>query len=206
MLWDAIVLDFDGTLVDSNKIKANAFGELYQSYGEKIVDQVRAYHQQNEGVSRFVKFRYLEETLLGELYTEEKGMKLSSRYALAVVDAVVKAPLLPGVHNFLEKNSKQLPLFVASGTPEMELQQIITRRGMNHYFHGVFGAPSTKAEILNNIMTKTSIPSEKLLMVGDTPADLEGAKTAGCQFVGIFKGETSTFPESIISINHFNQL
>ena len=206
MLCDAIVLDFDGTLVDSKEIKAHAFGELYQSYGDKIVEQVLAYHQQNEGVSRFVKFRYWQETLLGEHYTEEKGAEFSRRYTGAVIDAVVQAPFLPGVNEFLEKTSQLIPLFVASGTPELELQQIIMRRQMDHYFRGVFGSPSTKDEILRKIMTETSTSPHRLLMLGDSLEDWEAAKTTGCHFMGIINGETSPFPDTIISINNFNQL
>ena len=56
--YDAIVFDFDGTLVNSNEIKTWAFGELYKEYGEKIVQQIIAYQKEHEGISRFVKFRY----------------------------------------------------------------------------------------------------------------------------------------------------
>ena len=71
--YDAIVFDFDGTLVQSNEIKTWAFGELYKENGEKIVQQIITYHKKHEGVSRFVKFRYWNENLLGQSYTEEIG-------------------------------------------------------------------------------------------------------------------------------------
>ena len=44
--YDAIVFDFDGTLVKSNEIKTWAFGELYEEHGEKVVQQIIAYNKE----------------------------------------------------------------------------------------------------------------------------------------------------------------
>ena len=46
--YDAIVFDFDGTLVKSNEIKTWASGELYKEHGEKIVQQIMAYNKEDE--------------------------------------------------------------------------------------------------------------------------------------------------------------
>ena len=90
--YDAIVFDFDGTLVESNEVKAWAFGKLYEDYGEVIVQQVIAYHREHEGISRFVKFRYWHEHLLHQHYTDEIGEKLSQSYSELVLDAIIQAP------------------------------------------------------------------------------------------------------------------
>ena len=50
--FDAIVFDFDGTLVQSNKIKTWAFGELYKEHGEKIVQKIIDYNKEHEGIPR----------------------------------------------------------------------------------------------------------------------------------------------------------
>ena len=130
----AIVIDFDGTLVDSADVKTRAFGELYQPYGAEIVEKVVAYHRLKQGVSRFEKFRFWQESLLGEVYTSEKGEELSQIFSKLVLDRVVISPYMLGVETFLEENYKRRSLFVASATPEAELQEIISRRGMEGYF------------------------------------------------------------------------
>ncbi|SVD13961.1 uncharacterized protein METZ01_LOCUS366815, partial [marine metagenome] len=101
--YDAIVFDFDGTLVSSNEIKTWAFGELYKEHGENIVQQIISYNKEHEGISRFVKFRYWHEDLLGQPYTKEIGKYLSNKYSQLVFDAVVQAPYVGGALEFLIK-------------------------------------------------------------------------------------------------------
>ena len=187
--YDAIVFDLDGTLIDSADIKTWAFGRLYQQHGQAIVDEVISYHLSNQGVSRFEKFRYWQEKLLGEPYTESIGNVLSQQLNELVTDAVISAPYIAGAQEFLESHCNHLPLFVASATPEAELRKIITERGMARYFHAVFGAPARKAEILQQIISKNRWEPHKVLMVGDAAADYEGAQASGTGFVAIAEGE-----------------
>ena len=204
--YDAIVFDFDGTLVQSNEIKTWAFGELYKENGENIVQQIITYHKKHEGVSRFVKFRYWNENLLGQSYTEEIGENLSRTYSQLVFDALVQAPYLDSALEFLKKHYQHIPLFVASGTPEQELREIIKQRSIPHFFQGVFGSPATKTEILQGILTMHQLYADKVLMVGDALTDWEGAQGVGAEFIGIKSGKSSNiFPSTNILLNNFTE-
>ena len=205
--YDAIVFDFDGTLVNSNEIKTWAFGELYKEHGEKIVQQIISYNKEHEGVSRFVKFRYWQEDLLGQPYTKEIGKNLSRNYSQLVFDSVVQAPYVEGALEFLKKHYQHIPLFVASGTPEPELREIIKHRSIPHFFQGVYGSPATKFEILLGILAKHKLSPEQILMVGDSLTDWEGAQGVGAEFIGIQSGKSSSiFPSTKILLNNFTEL
>lgn len=205
-LYDAIVFDFDGTLVDSNEIKTWAFGKLYEDHGEEIVRQVIAYHRENRGVSRFIKFRYWHNQLLCQHFTKEIEDELVQSYSSLVIEAVVKASYINGAKEFLKAYHKKLPLFVASGTPELEIREIIVRRGMSPFFAGVFGSPANKTEILKNICKQNCFAPKRVLMVGDTLVDWEGARIAETSFLGVqIPGHSSDLPEGAL-INSLQQL
>ena len=204
--FDAIVFDFDGTLIDSNGVKSRAFGKLYEPYGGEIVRKVINYHREHEGISRFIKFKHWQETFLGQQYTDELGKQLSRRYSELVMEDVVQAPFLDGAYEFLENHYYSFPLFVASGTPELELREIVKRRNLTRFFHGVYGSPSTKKQILEHILMENKWSPNRLLMVGDSLSDWEGAKQSKVCFIGIERDGKLADLASEQSIQNINEL
>lgn len=194
--YEAIIFDFDGVLVESVDVKTQAFMALYAEYGDRIVEQVRDYHLLHGGISRFEKFRYYQEVLLGQPLTKDDEQKLGDRFSQYVEDAVVTAKYVAGAYEFLENNYQSIPLFVASGTPDQELKRIIERRNMQHYFVSVHGSPAKKGEIIQSIITNHRFNCDRTLMVGDAIADYEGAIIAGVKFIGrvLRYPETAPFP------------
>ncbi len=204
--YDAIIFDFDGVLVESVDVKTKAFAKLYAEYGEEIVKKVVEYHLKNGGISRYIKFRFFHKNFLNIDLSKEEETKLSKRFSSLVVDAVVNADWVSGAKEFLETYYNKISLFVASGTPDKELKEIIEKRKMGHFFISTHGTPATKSEIINSIMVKHGYQKNRVLMVGDAMADYEGAKQSGVDFVGRINGKTNVFPESTVKINNLRQL
>lgn len=194
---DALIFDFDGVLVESTDVKTQAFATLYAGYGSEIVRRVVSYHEEHAGISRFKKFQYFQEVLLGIPYSDSEGEALSARFSKLVFDAVVDAPFVAGAKEFLDKQAGLLPMFVASGTPDGELRDIIGRRGMSGYFVSIHGTPSTKGEIINKLIETHALERSRVLMVGDALADLEGAHDAGVCFLGRVSGGRNPFPTGV---------
>ena len=194
------MFDFDGVLVDSVDVKTRAFAALYAEYGADIEQQVVAHHLAHSGISRFVKFRHYHENLLGLRYDEATGEQLSARFSRLVVDAIVAAPYVTGASEFLDAWHNRLPLFVASGTPDEELREIVQRRGMQRYFKSVHGSPATKAEILKGVIDRHKLTAARVLMIGDATADMDGARAAGTAFLGRSETGASPFPSDVATI------
>ncbi len=197
--WQAIIFDFDGIVVESGKIKTQAFAELYRPYGEDIVAAVVQFHNQNGGMSRYRKFRHFQEHFLSKPpLAEAEEKQLDIRFSELVVEAVIAAEAVPGAIELIRQQAGRIPLFVASGTPETELKVIVERRGLATYFTEVHGAPALKKTIIAEILSKYGLKPESVLMIGDAMADLEGAQANNTAFLGrVFPSDPNPFPAHI---------
>jgi phosphoglycolate phosphatase-like HAD superfamily hydrolase len=175
----AAVFDFDGVVLESADIKTNAFRQLFDGN-----DAAVAHHLARQGVSRYEKFRYITTEILGRPYTQEDERRLGERLSELVLDAVLACPFVPGARELLERRARELPLFVASGTPEEELRRIASERGVADCFAGIYGTPPTKAQIIGRVIDETALTPADVVMIGDATTDLEGARAAGVRFVG----------------------
>lgn len=202
--YRAIIFDFDGVLVESADIKTKAYVELFKEYGHDVVEQVVQYNLIQGGLSRFEHFRYIYKEILKKSLAEEEEIQLADRFSQLVERAVIAAPWVPGVIDFLTAYADDMDFYIASGTPEEELLRIIEARKIKHYFKGIHGAPKTKASIITNILSESNMQAKEVVMIGDTMTDYEGAMIAGIHFIGrIVNTVESFFPTSIVNINDF---
>lgn len=68
----AIIFDFDGVIIESAEIKTDAFRTLFAGYPD-MLPEIIAHHQKNSGISRYKKFRYIYEKILGQELSAQKG-------------------------------------------------------------------------------------------------------------------------------------
>ncbi len=206
--WQAIIFDFDGVVVESGKIKTQAFAELYQPHGEDIVAKVVQFHNQNGGMSRYHKFRHFQQHYLNKPpLTEAEVKQLDIRFSELVVEAVIAADPVPGALELIRQQAERIPLFVASGTPDSELKIIVERRGLTPYFKAVHGAPALKKNIIADFLSTYGLKAESVLMIGDAIADLEGAQANNTAFLGrVFPGDPNPFPAHIKIIPDLREL
>lgn len=200
--WQAIIFDFDGVVVESGEIKTQAFADLYQSHGEHVVAEVVDYHTRNGGMSRYRKFRYFQKTFLDmPPLTDSEEQMLDRQFSKLVVEAVIACKAVAGVNELIQQQSTRIPLFVASGTPEVELKVIVEQRGLASYFKEVRGAPALKQTIIAEFLSSYSLTPEKVLMIGDAIADYEGAQANGTAFLGrVLPGDKNPFPADVETV------
>lgn len=178
----AIVFDFDGVLVESVQIKTDAFRKLFSKWQDKV-EEIVAYHIRNMGISRYVKFKYFYENILNEPYSEEIGMELGERFSEIVLNEIKIAPFVKGAEEFLSEKYQKYLLFIASGTPQEELNDIISCRGMSKFFKDIFGASATKKEIVGKILDKYNLERDEVVFVGDAESDIRAARDTGIRFI-----------------------
>ena len=180
---ESIVFDFDGVLVESLDIKTKAFGQLFESEGSEVARQIVQYHVQNMGKSRLDKFKHIYAHILKRPLGESEFEDLCRRFSSLVLEKVVEAPSVSGALEFLRAYSDSFQCFVASATPHSEIEEIVKKRGMSGFFCGVFGAPTTKKEIVRLLIDGKKISTPTSVFVGDALADYSAATENGLYFI-----------------------
>ena len=56
--YKVAIFDCDGVILMSNQMKSKAFALTLKNEKKKLVNEFMSYHQQNGGISRYVKFDY----------------------------------------------------------------------------------------------------------------------------------------------------
>lgn len=195
MVTQAIVFDFDGVILESVDIKTRAFKELFKGYPEHL-DRIVKLHLDNAGMSRFEKFKIIYREYLGQPIGERELEHLGQAFSRLVYEEILRCPFVPGAYRFLEKYSTRHDLFVASGTPEVEIRDIVKRRGLDRFFRAVYGSPAIKHEILRRILLENQFVPGEVVFIGDTMGDYVAAREASVCFIGRVRGqEGSPFPD-----------
>jgi phosphoglycolate phosphatase-like HAD superfamily hydrolase len=185
-----VVFDFDGTLVDSNSIKRDAYFEVTRRFGD-----VRALVTETLGVARGDRAANLREILErfdreGKLPPEKSADEWLSlvveEYAQWCEARIRASAEIPGARAALEQLAAAgFALFVNSATPTEPLRRVVQLRDLHSFFRGIYGAPAAKAENLAVIQRETGVPYSAMLVVGDGEEDRLAAEKTGCAFLGI---------------------
>jgi HAD superfamily hydrolase (TIGR01549 family) len=197
-----IIYDFDGVICDSVNVKTQAFAELYKSHGKKIQDQVVRYHLEHGGISRFEKIRYFQDTLLQSPASKEQIQELAGNFADMVKEKVIASMYINGAKEFIQQHAENCPQYICTGTPEVEIIEILERRNLTSFFKGIYGSPKTKTQIINQILAATGYKAEEGIFLGDAMTDYKAAKEYGMPFIGI-KSNDTVFPEGTFVIEDF---
>ena len=188
----SIIFDFDGVILESAEIKTEAFVELFSDYPQKVKDIVD-HHLENAGISRYVKFRYIYKNILGKKLSKEKEVALGKQFSQIALHKILNVSFVVGAKEFLTANFNRYLFFIASGTPEDELKNIVSARRLKGYFKEVHGSPKKKKDIINSIIEKYGFSKTEVVYIGDAPSDRKAAEEARIFFIERLK---DFYPES----------
>ena len=185
MALQCIVFDCDGVILDSVPVKTRAFARIAAPHGQEAQDRFVMYHTRHGGVSRYKKFQWFYNEVLGREISDEESERLGRLFAEYALDEVRRCPLIPGIQEVLDTWKGKLPLYVCSGAPHEEVQAVLRERNLDQYFVSIHGSPPAKAKLLGQIVAALPLAPEDVLMVGDAPTDHEAAQEVGTLFYGV---------------------
>jgi len=171
-----VILDVDGTLVDSNDAHATAWIEAMAENSYKVpFDKVRPLIGMGGD-------KVLPETL-GIQKESEEGKRISQRRK-----EIFKERFLPGLHAFpgakelLEQMRKRgLKLTVASSADKDELNPMLNLVGAADLIEEETSSKDAKQskpdpDVMQITLERAGLPPDAMLMIGDTAYDIEAAK------------------------------
>jgi len=180
--YATIVFDCDGVLLDSNRVKTEAFRTVALQFGEPAAEALVGYHVAHGGVSRYRKFAYLLGEILGLPVLDEEVQRLAAEYGECVYAELLRCPVAAELPR-LRRESAAASWMVVSGGAEFELRKVFAERGLAALFDGgIHGSPATKDEILG-LQIACGALRQPALFVGDSRYDHEAAARAGLDFV-----------------------
>ncbi len=182
-----ILLDLDGTIVDSTKAYLEAAKAAYVAIGRKTVDtkiamEVPRRLEQNLSINNIIKGR--------------DAQKFLDAYLNAYYQATwLRAKPLPNVSGTLKKISQKtkLALITMRYVPKEKVFKELQKFGLAKYFQVVMTAldtqyPKPSPEALIKCAKQLGIPVSQCAVVGDSVADTRAGKTAGMKTIAVLSG------------------
>lgn len=189
-MFDAVIFDLDGTLLDTLKDLAAACNHTLAAMGLPT-HPVQDYKQMvGSGISSLIS-RMLPQEARSENTAALAGQLFSRYYSRHMVDFT--APY-PGIPNLLQRLAEHgVPMAVASNKAHQYVVPIVQR-----FFPGVFAAVQGQKEdvpkkpdpaIVHNLLAEMRLAGgPRVLYVGDSDVDMYTAKNAGLPACGVLWG------------------
>lgn len=182
-----ILLDLDGTIVDSREAYLEAMKAAFAATGQKIV---------NTEIATEIP-RKLEQSLsISGIVTGVDVEKFLDAYLKAYYKTTIsKAKPMPNVSKTLEELSKKakLALITMRRVPKEKVTEELEKFGLTQYFQCVITAldtnlPKPYPEALIKCAKQLGVRINECAVVGDSITDIRAGKAAGAKTVAVLSG------------------
>lgn len=186
----AVLLDIDGTLVDSNYLHVHAWVQAFADTG-RPVDAWRIHRCIGMGSSLLLA------ELLGDEDAEALGDDVKERHTEHYAALSGLQRLLPGARELVRAVADRgaATVLATSAAPEelarlravLDLDDVVTAITSDQDVQDAKPAP----ELIEVALERAGVPAERAVMVGDAVWDVQAAARAGVPCIGLLSGGTS---------------
>jgi HAD superfamily hydrolase (TIGR01509 family) len=185
---DGVLLDVDGTLIDSNDAHARSWSEALKEYGRDIPpEQVRPLI--GMGGDKLIP------QLLGVDADSAEGKEFSKRRGQIFLESYVPR-LRPtrGARELVQRLRREgLRLIVATSANEHELNAMLRQVGLADLIEEKTSASDAESskpdpDIIQAALEKANLSPPTAILLGDTPYDIEAAARASVDTVALLCG------------------
>lgn len=190
--YQYIFWDLDGTIINSYQGVTNCVKHALEHFGITIEEE----SQLRKFIGPPLRKSFPEICGLTPEQTEEAVRIYRERY---IPIGVYECELFPGVRETLEAFHKAgLIQVLASSKPEAQCRQVLGKFGLTEQLDEIVGASldgkiDTKIQVLNEAFRRmkersAAFSRDQVVLIGDTHFDVDGAKEAGIDCIGVSYG------------------
>jgi phosphoglycolate phosphatase len=176
-----IVFDLDGTLVDSHRDIANAANALVEELGGERLPDAAIVAMVGEGAALLVR------RALAAAGIDPETPGALDRF-LTLYDARLVEHTRPyeGTLDVLTRLRDHIPVAVLTNKPQRPTERILDELQLRSFFGEVIGGDTPLGRKpdpagLLHLAQSVGVPTERTLMIGDSPVDLQTARNAETQ-------------------------
>lgn len=184
----AVILDLDGTLLCSNDAHAQAFLEAGREMGLNVdFDAIRRLI--GKGGDKLIPeaFGFSSESEPGQRLSTRKKEIFMARY----LDRLAPTP---GARDLLLRlRDEGIRRVLATSSGESSVNRLLKQAGVEDLIEEAASSSDVQAskpdpDIVKVAMEKLGVPAEQVVMLGDTPYDVEAAARAGIRLIALRSG------------------
>lgn len=181
--YDLVVFDWEGTLADTLGQMIHIVSSQAQALGFGEVDHEKARHYVNLGLVRATQ------KLFPDLSNQQHEQLLEA-VQQAMIAKHSEIYLIPGAREFIQRlHDANIELAIASNKGQQSLQRALQASQLDGLFTVIRCAgqvpPKPCPQMLKEILEEHQIAAQSTLMIGDTAMDVEMAKEAGVDVIGV---------------------
>ena len=195
-----ILWDFDGVILDSMKIRDLGFVVIFKNYPKNLVDKLLDYHNENGGLSRYIKIKYFYNELLGKEITQERIQEYADAFSKVMLEKLGdKNLLINNSVDFILKNYKNYNFHIVSGSDGKELNILCKRLDIAQYFLTIQGSPTHKNKLVQDLMSQNSYDTKETCLIGDSINDYNAADNSDIYFLAFNNDSLNTYSNLPVS-------
>jgi putative hydrolase of the HAD superfamily len=180
----AVVFDFDGTLMDTEHLAFQAFGDIYAEHGHELLLERWALGI-GTGKGPYDPYEELQQ-LTGRALNLE-GLK--ARFKADLLARADKAELRPGVRETLEEARRLgLRIGLATSSDRAWIERHLQAKGIRHYFEAIHTSDDVERVKPDPALYRLSLASlgvapEEAVAIEDSLNGMKAAKAAGMRVI-----------------------
>lgn len=185
-LYQVYFFDFDGVIINSDRIRVEAFEYALKNFNDKLISDFLNYHKENGGLSRYNKFDRFRNLTGSSDEDVINWLKLYNDYCKEklIESSLLIKETLSMIKNLNKHNYK---LYIVSASDQEELRFIVKSQNIDKYFNGILGSPTTKKENVSNLIlheNKFGFSKKDYILIGDSINDFHAAQENFIDFFG----------------------